>query len=486
MVRETVPVEASPSHERPAPRRAQWRSDAAAALAFLLALSVWQLAARPASGQAPPAQPSIPGLIVTMPPQQQPAAPGGGQQQPVPSLPGLVISNQPPPAAAAPPPPAAAPPKRKAAVPKAKSPAKAADAEHATAVPKIAGQGIVALVNDEPITAYEVERRARFMSLSADIKERATEGFKRMVQQEGVSQKLKAILEDVLKTNPGKSREQLIAIFEERKKQFAIGLQKQAIESARASFIPQFRKQGLEELIEERLKLQEAKRMNIAVGEEDVTRALKTIADKNKMTIPQFGEYIKKMGGDIDIMRLRFKAQLAWREVIRRKFGHQISISGKDVDQLVATAKAGSGAENVELKLQRIVIPMAGKLDQALLARQQAEAERLQREFKGCASSPALAKSVAGARFEEMGFKQAASIAEPTRTFLLSAKEGEMAPPSLTGAGIELFAVCARRVQAVTEAKREEAHNELAMREFEVLARRHLRDLRQEAHIDIR
>ncbi len=454
------------------------------ALAFL-AVTVVPGRIDQAAAQAQQGQPAIPGLIVTMPPAQQaqPQPQPKGQQPP--SLPGLVISS-PPPAATAPEPkpPTASPPKKKASVPKAR-PAKSANADTSTAMPKIAGQGIVVLVNDEPITAYEVERRARFMSLSADIKERATDNFKRMIQQPSVSQKLKSILEDVLKTNKGKSREQLIAIFEERKKAFAMSMQKQAVENARTSYIRQFRKKGLEELIEERLKLQDAKRHNISVSEADVNRALKSVADRNKMTLPQFGEYIKKMGGDIDIMRTRFKVQLAWREVIRRKFGHQISISGKDVDQLVASAKS-QNADAVELKLQRIVLPLSGRLDQALAARQQAAAERMQRAFRGCASTPALAKSVPGARFEDLGFKKAATFQEPTRTFLLSAKDGEMAPPSLTATGIELYAVCARRVESATEAKRELAHQELAMREFEVMAQRRLRDLRTEAHIDYR
>ena len=47
-------------------------------------------------------------------------------------------------------------------------------------------------------------------------------------------------------------------MFEARKKEFAMGLQKQALDGARAGALPKLRKDAQEELIEEKLKLQEA------------------------------------------------------------------------------------------------------------------------------------------------------------------------------------------------------------------------------------
>ena len=45
---------------------------------------------------------------------------------------------------------------------------------------------------------------------------------------------MRAILEETVKANPGKTREQVIAAFEERKKAFVQSLQRQAVEGARA------------------------------------------------------------------------------------------------------------------------------------------------------------------------------------------------------------------------------------------------------------
>ena len=104
------------------------------------------------------------------------------------------------------------------------------------------GLSIAVLVNDEPITGYEIEQRQRIMGLGANIGDKAQANFKRMLQDPATSERLKAILGDVIKANQGKTREEVIAIFEERKKQYAVNLQKQAVESAKASVLPGLKK----------------------------------------------------------------------------------------------------------------------------------------------------------------------------------------------------------------------------------------------------
>ena len=58
--------------------------------------------------------------------------------------------------------------------------------------------------------------------------------------------------------------------------------------------------------------------------------------------------------------------------------------------------------------------------------------------------------------------------------------------PATAVAGIELYAVCSRRALRADDKQREKAQNELAQQEFEILAKRHLRDLMQDAHIEYR
>lgn len=345
-------------------------------------------------------------------------------------------------------------------------------------------QSIVVLVNDDPITQYQVEQRSRLMAMQADIGEKAQANFKRLIQQESTNQRLRQILQETIQANPGKSREEILAVFERRKQQFAEQLQRQAVESARSAALPAYRKKALEELIEERLKLQEARRLGITIDDAQVDDIIKNIASRNKKTPEQFAQDLKRMGADISSMRERFRATLAWNSVVRRRFSAQVAVSQREIDRMVSSA-AGDAEDKVELRLHRVTLPVTGKFDQKVMAQKLDEAERIWRNFKGCSTTASLGKEI-GAKFEDLGMTKPSAVPEPTRSLLLNAKDGEMVPPNMSSKGVELYAVCSRKVIKADEQVREQVAQELQQKEFEVLAERHLRDLRQDAHIEYR
>ncbi len=406
----------------------------------------------------------MPGLVVTVPP----SAP----QQPQPEA-------RPAPKAA---------PAEKSGKARSSAPAKSKSAALSSegSGKRSGGQSIAVLVNDDPITGYEVEQRMRLMALGANVGERAQENFKRLIQQDSTNQRLRSILQETIQANPGKSREQVLAAFEERKKEFALGLQRQAMESAKASMLPTYRKGALDELIEERLKLQEAARGNVSVDDAQVEEIIRGIAERNKMNTQQFAQHLRGMGADIDSMKARFKATLAWNQVVRRRFGAQVSVSQREIDNLVSSSATGETDDEVELQLHRITLSVPGnKVDQRVMARRLEDAEKIMRGFKGCNTTANLAKAQ-DAKFDNLGSRKPSTIPEPTRSLLLNAKDGEMVPPNMSAQGVELYAVCGRKVTKGDDKKRDQVAAELQQKEFEVLARRHLRDLRQDAHIEYR
>jgi peptidyl-prolyl cis-trans isomerase SurA len=453
-------------------------------------------AAAPAAAQSSGS--SFPGLIVSTPtPPPPPAAPQGQPQQ----LPGLVINtpqNTPPPGA---PPglpapqatPARPPAPAQQAAPKAPPRPKTASTGESKKGP-IGGPGaasggsaqtIILLINDEPITAHDVEERSRLMSISSNIPERASENMKRLIQSPETNARWKEIVEGLIKENqtkPGMTREIFAQIVQKRQQAFGDQLRQQAMSSARASVLPGLRKNALEELIEERLKMQEAKRLNIVVDEKDVNDVVKNLAQRNNKTEKEFTEQLGAMGIEVNSFKSRFRANMSWAEVVRRRFGHQVNVNQREVEKFMS--QGPKGQDEVELQISRIVLSMP--VEQRAMAQRLEEAEAIRRDFKACSGMSALAARVKGARFEDLGVRKPAQVAEPFRTFLLNAKEGEMVPANPGVAGIELYALCQRRVTTADEQKRNEASSELRQKEFELLAKRHLKDLRQDAHIEWR
>ena len=170
---------------------------------------------------------------------------------------------------------------------------------------------------------------------------------------------------------------------------------------------------------------------------------------------------------------------------MRRRFAAQISVTQRDIDRMISASASEAGEDTVELQVQKITLPMPAKLDQGTMAKRYAEAE-------ACAAVRRLqdhggpGQGRGSARFEDLKYIKPSSIPEPTRSMLLSAKDGDMLPPATAAAGIEIYAVCGRRALKADEKEREKAQEELAQKEFEIAAKRHLRDLRQDAHIEFR
>lgn len=355
----------------------------------------------------------------------------------------------------------------------------------ASSAKKKGGQSIIVLVGDDPITGYEVEQRQRLMAQGAGVGEQAKARFQSMLKSEAVQERMKAIQKEVVSANPGASREELIAIIKGRMQEYGKQLQRQAVDGARAGAMAGIRQKALEALIDDRLMIQEARRVGVLVSEEDVDKALGERAKRNNMTLKQYSEQLKASGVDLETIRSSYRAQMSWMDVIRRRFGHQIQVTEREVDRIVSTGPKDE-EDSVELQLQRIVLPMPDKMDQKVMAKRFQEAESIWRKFDGCKSLPALANSVSGARLDNIGPQKASAVPEPTRGLLLSAADGSMVPPSVGQGGMELWAVCGRSVVKADEAKRELVESQLRKEQFGLLADRHLKDLRKDTPIEYR
>jgi len=348
-------------------------------------------------------------------------------------------------------------------------------------------QAIVLLVNDEPITAYEIQQRANFLALqessglTPELKAKAEARWAQITKDPKINERLNAMMRERKVT----TQEQAQAV----QKEFVMKLQHDMLDQlqreGRAAMMPKLKKEAQEELIDERLKLQEAKRGGIEITDADVRRMMKTLADRNKMTEEQFAQHLKGMGVDIATMNERTRAQAAWREVVRRKFSSQIAITSREVDRMISATASETGADTVELQIQKIVLPTPHKLDQAALAKRYAEADGLRQRIGGCNAMGGLAREV-NARFDDLKYIKPSAISEPTRSMLLNARDGDVLPPMTAAGGIEIYAVCGRRSIKADEKEREKAQEELAQKEFEIMAKRQLRDLRQDAHIEYR
>ena len=149
----------------------------------------------------------------------------------------------------------------------AQSPPRQAAAQRAPAKaekqsqPAQAEQTIAVLVNDEPITGYEIQQRAAFLAINANVGEQDEGANPKRAGQRSSRTPSSTTSCGAHPPAQRKSQEEAQAVQRRVRDQAAEEHDRPAAtEAAVPRLLPKFRKEAQEELIEERLKLQEAKR----------------------------------------------------------------------------------------------------------------------------------------------------------------------------------------------------------------------------------
>ncbi len=336
-------------------------------------------------------------------------------------------------------------------------------------------QSILALVNDEPISAFDVSERTKLRMLGS---KKARSLLKSKFQSQGTKDRFRAFMQE----NRPQSRE-------EANKLRNIFVNKLRSEVNR-SIAKNMKKETLEALIDERLMLQEAKKRNVLVDEKEIQKHLKRIASNNKdpktgrpITIKTFFANLKRVGVSERTYKQRIRASISFQRAVSRKYGRQFQIGDRQVDTIIS--QTANVSQNTEFKLQKVTLKVKENAGQDILAKRLLEAEVLRSKFSSCEQIKKLADSVGGV-VQALGKRTPNQLPKASRAVFLQAKSGEMTPPDITSNGIELYAICSRRTKAGNKKERAAVKNKLRQKEFTLMRRRYLRDLRQEAFIEYR
>jgi peptidyl-prolyl cis-trans isomerase SurA len=321
-------------------------------------------------------------------------------------------------------------------------------------------QSIVVMVNDEPITSYDIAQRQRFLALSTNLNEQ----MKARMQ----SAETKQAFQEYMQEKQPQSKEEAQAL----QKKFIEKLQQNVIANAGQSM----RKQATEELIDEKLMLQAAKEYKISVSDDEVNQFLTRMAqasDKDR-TLEQFFGTLRAQGVDPNTLKDRVRAQSAWRDVVRRVYGSRIRASSPT--DLPAYEAAGTilDVEIVRLKVDG---------DQKEVAERLIEAETIRQNFKSCEQLNQQVGNISGATLQSVKQVNLKDFRGDAQAVLQKANAGEMAPPVVAGNTIELHAVCAKKTTEAAEGASPPASSEenATQQQFQLYAERHLKDMRSRA-----
>jgi len=246
------------------------------------------------------------------------------------------------------------------------------------------------------------------------------------------------------------------------------------------------RSQAVEQLIDEALQSQEAKRANVKISDSQVDNAFAEIAKRLKLSPGNFSKALSQNGVNPQTLKDRLRVQIAWGQVVSTRFRSSRSITEQDMIAQLRGKGSDVSKDTDEYLLQRIVvvIPKSGSRSQVSTA--EGTARQLRNRFTSCESGLQLAAQANGVVVKSAGRRLASEIPEDARKRIEETQVGHLSAPARTDEGIEMYAVCEKDTVRSTEAAIQEVQSEIVSEEGQIFSRQYLRNLRKDAVIERR
>jgi peptidyl-prolyl cis-trans isomerase SurA len=243
-------------------------------------------------------------------------------------------------------------------------------------------------------------------------------------------------------------------------------------------------KEATEQLINETLQMQEAKKRGFVIADKDIDGFFAQIAGRSKMTVAQFGQALASVGLTPNTLKRRIKAQATWAQLAKGKTRATAVVKATDITAEMLQKQEKSSMTMTEYKLQQIVfIVPDDKKSPSYMAQRKREAEAFRGRFSGCDKSIELAKSLKDVVVVNLGRRDTLQLEGPQGDDVKATGVGKTTRPNQTGRGVELIAVCEAREIHSDAAVRAEAESKLMLDQAEDVGADYLKDLRKAAVI---
>ena len=248
------------------------------------------------------------------------------------------------------------------------------------------------------------------------------------------------------------------------------------------------RKDVINELIDEKVKIKEAKKFGVDPGSSDVDQAYAGMGQRMHITADQLTATLEKQGIRPDTLKARIKAEMVWTSLVRGRYKERLQVGEKDV---AAAVKAEGGddqqqGEAFEYKLQPVVLIVPKGSAQTAIELRQKDAETLRGRVESCEQANQYFKSMANAAIRDPVVKTSADIPANLRKLLDDTPVGHLTPPEVTKQGIEMVALCSRKPTTIDTPKKKEMRDKMYAQKYEQTSNAYLAEIRKAAMIEYR
>lgn len=241
---------------------------------------------------------------------------------------------------------------------------------------------------------------------------------------------------------------------------------------------------ALNAMIDDKLKLIEARDRNRTPSDSDIDNALGNMARNAKMSSKRLTGIFRQAGVNKETLKEWLRAQLAWRSLIRARFNAQIRVDEAEIMQ--ALNEKGESRNSVESTIQfdlTSVLFVARAKNQNLRLR---EAKRFRDSFQSCDTDLEKARRLTDVAVTRVGRRESGALPPAISKTLRDTPVNRLTQPRKTDTGYEMLAVCGKKDLGKEATLRDEIETKLKDDRSKALSRKYLAELRARAVIEKR
>ncbi|UVK37994.1 peptidylprolyl isomerase [Mesorhizobium sp. AR10] len=217
----------------------------------------------------------------------------------------------------------------------------------------------------------------------------------------------------------------------------------------RAAFLRLQRKKGdaAQEMVDQTLRVAEAKRLGIRISDAQVNVAYQRFATNNKMQLKQLDGVMAKSGVGKEHFKEFIRAQMAWNQALtaRSRSGDGGgAVSEQDLVNKMLE-KGGAKPSATEYMLQQVIFVVPAAERSATLGKRKREADAMRVRFNGCNTTREFAKGLVDVTVRELGRVLAPQLPPEWAEQIKATKVGGATPTRETDRGVEFIGICSSR-----------------------------------------
>ena len=230
---------------------------------------------------------------------------------------------------------------------------------------------------------------------------------------------------------------------------------------------PTTRQAVIQELIDEKLQIKEAKQYSVDPGSSDVDQAYGQMATRMRLSSSQLDQMLDGQHIRPETLKKRIKAEMVWTSLVRGRFKESLQVGEREVNAAAKAAgnnpddKDKTETESFEYKMQPIVLIVPKGATQTAIELRHKEAETLRGRIQTCEEANSLFKSMQNAAIRDPVVKTSADMPPALREILDKTPIGHLTEPELTKQGVEMVALCSRKPTTVDTPRKKEIRDKM-------------------------